>query len=105
MKNDHTTNSIESYNSQLRKVLKGKGAFPNEISVMKLIYLTNHKSHEEMATSTFKLESNIKSIINLISRSFKHPLYNFKKLVYTLNLTRSENLKKNSIPYLFIIGY
>lgn len=35
----YTTNSIESYNSQLRKVLKGKGAFPNEISVMKLIYL------------------------------------------------------------------
>ena len=35
----YTTNSIESYNSQLRKVLKGKGAFPNETSVMKLIYL------------------------------------------------------------------
>ena len=34
-----TTNAIESYNSQLRKVLKGKGAFPNETSVMKLIYL------------------------------------------------------------------
>ena len=81
-----TTNSIESYNSQLRKVLKGKGAFPNEISVMKLIYLQTmgplaenevnnppllgNGSHEEMATSTFKLESNIKSIINLISRSF-----------------------------------
>ena len=82
----YTTNSIESYNSQLRKVLKGKGAFPNEISVMKLIYLQTmgplaenevnnppllgNESHEEMATSTFKLESNIKSIINLISRSF-----------------------------------
>ncbi len=35
----YTTNAIESYNSQLRKVLKGKGAFPNETSVMKLIYL------------------------------------------------------------------
>ena len=34
-----TTNAIESYNSQLRKVLKGKGALPNETSVMKLIYL------------------------------------------------------------------
>ena len=34
-----TTNSIESYNSQLRKVLKGKGAFPNDTAVMKLIYL------------------------------------------------------------------
>ena len=35
----YATNAIESYNSQLRKVLKGKGAFPNETSVMKLIYL------------------------------------------------------------------
>jgi len=35
----YTTHAIESYNSQLRKVLKGKGAFPNETSVMKLIYL------------------------------------------------------------------
>ena len=34
-----TTNSIESYNSQLRKVLKGKGTFPNDTAVMKLIYL------------------------------------------------------------------
>lgn len=35
----YTTNSIESYNSQLRKGLKGKGAFPNDTAVMKLIYL------------------------------------------------------------------
>ena len=35
----YSTNSIERYNSQLRKVLKGKGAFPNEISMMNLIYL------------------------------------------------------------------
>lgn len=35
----YTTNAIESYNSQLRKVLGGKGAFPNEMAVMKLIYL------------------------------------------------------------------
>ena len=39
-----TTNSIESYNSQLRKVLKGKGAFPNEISVMKFNLSSNHGS-------------------------------------------------------------
>ena len=32
--------------------------------------LLGNENHEEMATSTFKLESNIKSIINLISRSF-----------------------------------
>jgi len=35
----YTTNAVESYNSQLRKVTNGKGAFPNENSLMKLLYL------------------------------------------------------------------
>lgn len=35
----YTTNVIESLNSQLRKVLKPKGAFPNESAVTKLLYL------------------------------------------------------------------
>ena len=66
-----TTNSIESYNSQLRKVLKGKGAFPNDTAVMKLIYLqtmgplaeneVNHPQllgnggYKEMEKTTIKL--------------------------------------------------
>ncbi len=79
----YTTNSIESYNSQLRKVLKGKGAFPNETAVMKLIYLqtmgplaeneVNHpqllgnRGYKEMEKTTIKLETNIKPIIDFIS--------------------------------------
>ncbi len=35
----YTTNAVESYNSQLRKVSNGKGAFPNDQAVMKLFYL------------------------------------------------------------------
>lgn len=35
----YTTNTIESLNSQLRKVLKTKGSFPSEKSALKLIYL------------------------------------------------------------------
>jgi putative transposase len=35
----YTTNTIESLNRSLRKVLKTKGAFPNEASVFKLLYL------------------------------------------------------------------
>lgn len=35
----YTTNAIESLNRSLRKVLKTKGAFPNDESIMKLIYL------------------------------------------------------------------
>lgn len=35
----YTTNAIESVNSQLRKVLKPKGAFPTDESVVKVLYL------------------------------------------------------------------
>jgi transposase-like protein len=35
----YTTNAIESLNRSLRKVLKTKGAFPDETSVFKLLYL------------------------------------------------------------------
>jgi len=35
----YTTNAIESLNRSLRKVIKTKGAFPTEASVMKILYL------------------------------------------------------------------
>jgi len=35
----YTTNAIESLNRSLRKVIKTKGAFPTEASVMKIFYL------------------------------------------------------------------
>lgn len=35
----YTSNAVESVNSALRKVTLGKGAFPNESSVYKVLYL------------------------------------------------------------------
>jgi len=35
----YTTNAIESLNRSLRKIIKTRGAFPNEQSAVKLIYL------------------------------------------------------------------
>ena len=35
----YTSNAVESVNSALRKVTRGKGAFPNESSVYKVLYL------------------------------------------------------------------
>ena len=35
----YTTNAIESFNSALRKVSDRKAAFPNEMAVMKILYL------------------------------------------------------------------
>ena len=37
----YTTNTIEGYNRQLRKVTKNKASFPSPQSVRKLLYLAN----------------------------------------------------------------
>lgn len=39
----YTTNTIEGYHRQVRKVTKTKGAFPNDMALLKLIYLA-HKN-------------------------------------------------------------
>ena len=36
----YTTNTVEGYHRQLRKVIKTKGSFPTEQSVRKLLYLS-----------------------------------------------------------------
>jgi transposase-like protein len=36
----YTTNVIESYNRQLRKVTKGKSIFPNDEALLKMLYLS-----------------------------------------------------------------
>jgi putative transposase len=43
----YTTNAIESLNSQLRKVIRHRGPFPNDEAVFKLFFLAiqNAKSH------------------------------------------------------------
>jgi transposase-like protein len=38
----YTTNPIESFHSQLRKVTKTKRVFPSDMSLMKLLYLVQH---------------------------------------------------------------
>ena len=35
----YTTNAVESLNASMRKVLKNRGAFPNDQAIMKLLYL------------------------------------------------------------------
>ena len=43
----YTTNAIESVNSALRKVTRGKGAFPSEASVFKVLYLRRKELTEK----------------------------------------------------------
>ena len=39
----YTTNPIESYNRQLRKVIKNRSLFPADTSVLKLLYLATQE--------------------------------------------------------------
>jgi transposase-like protein len=43
----YTTNSIESYHSQLRKITKSKRVFPNDEALLKLLYLITQRVTEK----------------------------------------------------------
>ena len=63
----YTTNAIESLNHSLRKVLKTKGAFPNDESIIKLIYLAMQNIAKKW---TMPLQ-NWGSVINQLSIRFQ----------------------------------
>lgn len=43
----YTTNAIEGYHRQLRKVTKTKGAFPSDMALLKLVYLASGRIEEK----------------------------------------------------------
>ena len=43
----YTTNPIEGYHRQIRKVTKNKGAFPNETALLKLVYLATRRIEQK----------------------------------------------------------
>ena len=57
----YTTNSIEAFNRQLRKVTKNKTIFPNDFSLVKSLYLA-------MADASLKWTSRMKSWDKIISQ-------------------------------------
>ena len=46
----YTTNPIEGYHRQIRKVTKTKGAFPNETALLKLVYLVTKNVENKWTT-------------------------------------------------------
>ncbi len=46
----YTTNSIEAVNRQLRKLTKTKGGFPNDNSLLKLLYLGIQNASKKWTT-------------------------------------------------------
>ncbi|WP_430971852.1 transposase, partial [Sunxiuqinia rutila] len=39
----YTTNTIEGFNKQIRRVTKRKGAFPSDMALMKILYLAQQQ--------------------------------------------------------------
>ena len=68
----YTTNSIESLNSTLRRVLKTKGSFPNDESIMKILYLA----------------------IERISRKWSRPIHNWKSALNQFVIMYGERVTK-----------
>ena len=52
----YTTNSIESLNYQLRKIIKNRGHFPNDTAVVKLLWLSIRNIEEKRARERAKAE-------------------------------------------------
>lgn len=67
----YTTNIIEGFHRQLRKVLKTKGAFPSQDSLFKLLYLVQKR----------------------ISKKWQKPAWNWKEVLKELNIIFDERLQ------------
>ena len=69
----YTTNAIESYHNQLRKVTNRKGAFPNETALFKLLYLR----------------------INDIQKTWYRPVHNWPKVLNQLVLLFKDRVTRH----------
>ena len=72
----YTTNPIESLNSALRKVTRGKGSFINEAALMKVLYLRV----EALEKKWCKGSKNWRSVQNQLSILFEERYTKYLKL-------------------------
>lgn len=66
----YTTNAIESVNSALRKVTRGKGAFPSESSVYKVMFLRIRELSEKWKKPMQNWETIRKQLISLFGNRY-----------------------------------
>lgn len=67
----YTTNAIESLNSQFRKVTKTRLIFPNDESLMKMLYLAT----EKISRKWTRVYANWDLVINQLNILFENVLY------------------------------
>lgn len=65
----YTTNAIEGFNRQLRKVTKARSVFPTDDSLFKMLYLAMVEHHEEMDRTAAGLERALRTAVDLLRRA------------------------------------
>lgn len=60
-----TTNAIESLKYSLRKVLKNRGAFPNDESIRKILYLALHNASKKWNRPIRDWKAALNQFVNL----------------------------------------
>lgn len=63
----YTTNTVEGYHRELRKVTKTKGAFSSDVALQKLVYLVIQNLETKWETKTY----NWKEVINELTLTFE----------------------------------
>ena len=63
----YTTNTVEGYHRELRKVTKTKGAFSSDVALQKLVYLVIQNLETKWETKTY----NWKEVINELTLIFE----------------------------------
>lgn len=61
----YTTNPIESVNSALRKVTRGKGSFPNKEALMKVLFLRIQDLEKKWSKGTKSWSTVLNQLIEL----------------------------------------
>ena len=62
----YTTNAIENFNRQLRKVTKAKSVFPTDDALFKILYLAMSEATEKMDWQGLGLGTNARSVVYLL---------------------------------------
>ena len=99
----YTTNAIEGFNRQLRKVTKSKTVFPSDDSLLKMLYLatmditkkwTGHRQDWGQIHSQLEIYFEERLKIRAEPRKSALPICNYSQILYQF-LTFTQNLKRS----------
>ncbi|MFC7752176.1 IS256 family transposase [Tsukamurella soli] len=92
----YTTNSIESLNYQLRKIIKNRGQFPNDAAVVKLLWLAICDIEDKRALARAKERGKAKSGRKALGRLVEGQVVtNWKKAIEQLSVAYPDRIDQH----------